>query len=426
MLSPKQKMAIAQSNAKINLWSGAVRSGKSFSATLRFLIEAAEAPPGDFAICTRDQNAFRRNVLPILRDLVGGDVVYRSGISQVELWGRKIHLIGASDQRAESKLRGCTLQAALVDEASVLPESFWIVLLQRTAMNGGRVFATTNPDSSGHWLKTNFIDDNEDVITFYFTLDDNPLLKEEDKNFLRRQHHGVYYKRFIAGEWCMAEGAIFPFFDEQIHTIARAPGPAKYYIAGADIGFSNATGFVLVGFNDELSPALWVESEYYHSAKKSPGKTDTDYCRDLYEFVNQRPNVTNLYIDPSAAAFKMECRRHDMGVHLVDANNSVLDGIRSLSSLIANGDLKVMRSCRHLIGELQSYSWDEAAAKRGEDAPHKVNDHLTDGLRYCIYTHFGKKLFLKPAVNQTDNSSAGWGGNYSNKYMNYVPSIRKQ
>jgi len=181
-------MAIAKSTQKINIWSGAVRSGKSYSATLRFLIEVAEAPPGDMCIITRDANSFRRNVLPILRDLIGMDCVYKAGISLIELWGRKIHLIGCHDARSEGKLRGCTLQAALVDEASLIPESSWIILLQRIAMNNGRIFATTNPDSSMHWLKTGYIDNNPDSITFSFGLLDNPKLAQEEREFLERQH----------------------------------------------------------------------------------------------------------------------------------------------------------------------------------------------------------------------------------------------
>ena len=390
-----QQRAIAQSNKKINIWSGAVRSGKSFSATLRFLIEVAEAPPGDMAIITRDSNSFRRNVLPILRDLVGPDVVYKAGISVVELWGRKIHLVGCHDQRSEGKLRGCTLQGALVDEATIIPESSWIVLLQRIAMNKGRIFATTNPDSSMHWLKTGFIDDNPDVMTFNFGLLDNPKLAQEEREFLERQHRGVFYRRFIAGEWCLAEGAIFDFFDESIHTISRNPANAKFYVAGVDVGFSNPTAFTMVGFNEYASPCLWVEKEYYYDSKaRGSSKTDSEYANDLKEFANSRTNVKCIYIDPAAASFKTEMRRSNITIPIKDADNDVLNGIRFISPLIANGDLKILSSCKKLIGEIQGYCWDPKASEKGYDAPIKRADHLIDSLRYACYSHFGKKLNL--------------------------------
>lgn len=394
-LSPKQKKAVRTSTTQINIWSGAVRSGKSYSATLRFLIEVAEAPPGDMAIITRDSNSFRRNVLPILRLLIGEDPLHKGHLSLLELWGRKIYLIGCLDTRAEGKLRGCTLQAALVDEASIIPESSWMILIQRIAMNKGKIFATTNPDSSMHWLKKDFIDNNPDVTTYYFDLNDNPVLKEEERDFLRRQHSGVYYRRFIAGEWCMAEGAVFEFFDEKIHCLRRPPAYAKQHIVGVDIGFTNPTAFVLLGYNDEASPPLWVEEEYYWDSKKTGRtKTTAEFAEDLKDFCWGH-NVKAVYIDPAAASFKIEMRRMGLtGIPIKDADNNVEEGIKTLSSYMHMGDLKIVSKCKHLIGEIQGYCWDSKAAERGVDQPIKRADHLVDSLRYSLYSHFGKRTTL--------------------------------
>jgi hypothetical protein len=64
----------------------------------------------------------------------------------------------------------------------------------------------------------------------------------------------------------------------------------------------------------------------------------------------------------------------------------VADGIRTVSTLMAAGKLKVHRSCRGLLDELPGYSWDDAKAQRGVDAPIKVDDHSCDSLRYAIAT----------------------------------------
>ncbi len=361
------------------------------------------------AIICRDANAFRRNILPILRDLIGMDSVYKAGMSVIEQWGRKIHIIGCHDARSEGKLRGCTLQAALVDEASLIPESSWIVLLQRIAMNNGRIFATTNPDSSQHWLKTGYIDNNPDVTTFYFGLLDNPKLGKEEREFLERQHTGVFYRRFIKGEWCLAEGAVFDFFDEKIHTIQRPPAYAKYHLVGVDVGFTNATSFILLGYNDEAPFPLWVEDEYYWDSKKmGRQKTDAEYATDLRKFVEGR-NVKFIYVDPAAASFKTEIRKAGINqIPIKDADNDVTEGIKMLSSYLSMGDLKILRSCRNLIGEVQGYCWDPKAAEKGEDAPIKRADHGLDALRYAIYTYFGKKQnIVSPSISLEDCRTLG-------------------
>lgn len=366
-------------------------------------MEVAEAPPGEMAIITRDANSFRRNVLPILRQLIGMDAIYKAGMSVIELWGRKIHLVGCHDARSEGKLRGCTLQAALVDEATLIPESSWMILIQRVAMNNGRIFATTNPDSSMHWLKTNFIDNNPDCTTFYFNLDDNPQLKDDEKDFLKRQHTGVYFRRFIAGEWCMAEGAIFDFFDEKLHTIPRAPAFAKQHIIGVDVGFTNPTAFVLLGHNDLANVPLWVEEEYYFDSKKmGRQKTTSELAEDLKTFCYGR-NVKAIYIDPAAASFKIECRRAGIqGIPIKDADNDVEEGIKALSSHLYSGDLKIVRTCKNLIGEIQGYCWDSKLGLKGEDVPIKRADHAIDALRYACYSHFGKRTTLECRAEKDD------------------------
>nr|WP_282916569.1 hypothetical protein [Streptomyces exfoliatus] len=68
------------------------------------------------------------------------------------------------------------------------------------------------------------------------------------------------------------------------------------------------------------------------------------------------------------------------------ANNAVLDGIRTMSSLLSAGKLVVHSSCKALIGEMPGYAWDDKAAEKGEDKPIKVADHGVDALRYAIFT----------------------------------------
>jgi len=119
------------------------------------------------AIICRDANAFRRNVFPILRDQIGMDGSYKAGMSVFELWGRKIHIIGCSDARSEGKLRGCTLQGALVDEASLIPESF----MDRTSTAYRHEQWPHLRDNESRFkyalAKTGYIDNNPDSTTFY-------------------------------------------------------------------------------------------------------------------------------------------------------------------------------------------------------------------------------------------------------------------
>lgn len=386
-LSPKQISSIKESNAKINIWEGAVRSGKTYVSLWRFLKELTYGPPGEYAIICRTYDAFKRNLFPLLSKIIGGDAKHYSGKRELHVWGKTVHIVGADDERAEAKIRGTTFSGAYVDEATIIPESVFKMLISRCAMGGARIFATTNPDSPYHWLKRDYLTDNPDVKSWQFRLDDNPQLTQEEKEYLKRQYKGLWFKRFIEGKWVQAEGAIYDFFDMGIHTLDFAHNMAEYYVVGVDYGTTNPCSFVLLGVNRSKFPNIWVEDEYYFNSRvHQRQKTDSEYADDLRRFIQNRA-IKAIYIDPSAASFKLELQRSGVE-NLYDAKNEVSDGIRLVSNFLNNGTLKVCKKCTHLISEFQSYVWDPNSYKSGTDKPLKENDHALDALRYAIFTHF--------------------------------------
>lgn len=415
-LSYMQLLSLKESTAKINIWEGAVRSGKTYISLWRFLKELTkkqeEGAPKECCMVSKTYDSFKRNVLPLLVKMIGSDVQYFAGKRELVIWGKTIHVVGASDDRAESKIRGASFYCAYVDELTIIPKEFFLMLLSRCAMGGAKIFATTNPDSPYHWVKTTLLTDNPDVKSWKFVLDDNPQLTEEDAEYLSRQYRGMWFQRFIEGKWVQAEGAIYDFFDPNLHVIDFPPGTAEYYIVGVDYGTTNPCAFTLVGVNKNKWPNMWVENLYYYDSKnKQRQKTDSEYAADLVRFISGKP-VKAIYIDPSAASFKLELRR-SMVDNLYDAENEVLDGIRLVSDYLNNGTLKICRSCDALIKEFQSYVWDSRSEKIGVDKPLKENDHALDSLRYALYTHFFGKSLSRLTPQDIDRSyREAVGGGY--------------
>ena len=389
-LSPKQLDFLLNSDAKINILQGAVRSGKTYVSLWRWLKELSYGPIGEYAMISRTYDAFKRNVLPQLCRIVGSDAEYYSGKREMTLWGKQIFIVGADDERAESKIRGATFRGAYVDVCSIIPESVFKMLISRCSMGGARIFATTNPDSPFHWLYKDFIHENPDVKSWHFTLDDNPELSQEEREYLKRQYKGLWFQRFIEGRWVQAEGAIYDTFNEEIHCIPWSPPVAEYYVVGIDYGTTNPCSFICLGINMQKYPNVWVDSEYYYDSKvHQRQKTDAEYADDLKKFIQDK-YVKSLYIDPSAASFKQELSRQ--GIYgIMDAENEVIDGIRLVNKFINNGQLKISRSCHHLIEEMKGYVWDVKSSMRGIEKPLKERDHACDALRYALYTHFFKK-----------------------------------
>ena len=404
-LSKKQLESLKYSDARINIWEGAVRSGKTYVSLYRFLDELSQGPPGEYALITRTYDSFKRNVLPLLTNMIGTDARYYKGSREMNIWGKTIHIIGADDERAESKIRGPTFSGAYVDEATIIPESVFKMLISRCAMGGAKIFATTNPDSPYHWLKKDYLTDNSDVKSWQFKLTDNPQLTEFERDYLCRQYKGLWYQRFIEGKWVQAEGSIYDFFDTNIHIIDFPRSRPEQYIVGVDYGTTNPTAFVLVGINRNSFPNMWVEDEYYYDSKvHQRQKTDSEYAQDLIKFIQHKP-ITAIYLDPSAVSFRMELQKQGIS-NLYEAKNDVIDGIRDLGVYLNEGTLKICRKCANLIKEFQSYVWDDKSLKTGEDKPLKKNDHALDALRYAIYTHFFGKSGQRLSARDIDEMEA--------------------
>jgi len=312
--------------------------------------------------------------------------------SKLKYKDKTITTLGAKDEGAIGAFYGSTWSLGYCDEITLYPNSIIDMIDTRLSSEHSIGIASCNPSHPDHKIKQ-WIDKAEagdpNYYAQHYTLDDNPFVPEAYKQRIRNSLSGLAYKRNYLGLWVLAEGAIFDFFDQDIYVVDRAPAAAEYYIAGVDVGTKNAFACLVVGVNTgratQTGKKMWVEAEYYYdSVKMERQKTHSEYADDLVEFLYPY-GVRQIYIDPSAAAFKVEMRRRKMPC--VDAVNDVLEGINYMTSEMRKGNVLIMNTCKNLIREIQGYVWDDRAAKRGEDAPMKVADHAIDSLRYLLATH---------------------------------------
>lgn len=410
LLSPMQRRSILETvdgRDLVYLSTGSVSGGKTFASLIALFACIPNAPTHALIVlCGRSLLTIQRNIIDPMRSVelfgpLAGSVHYTPGSSTATILGRTVHLVGASDSRSEGRIRGATIGLAYVDEATLLPETFWMMLMSRLRVGGpdtpgprSKCIATTNPDAPGHYLRKNFILKAAEtrLRVFEFRLTDNPGLDPGYIETLKAQYVGLWRKRYIEGLWSIAEGAVFDMFDPDRHVIT---GPVPHLMAlpgvGVDYGTSNAFSAHLLGVAapdpaKSLPARLVLARELRHDPKKAGGqKTDAEFSRDLRAWIGtDRPQL--IAVDPSAASFKVQLFR-DGVTNVRDAKNNVLDSIRLASSLLATGRLVIHESCKGLIDEIPGYSWDPKAAEKGEDKPIKVDDHSIDsGLRYAPYT----------------------------------------
>lgn len=396
-LAPKQIEFINNSTSHWNLAHGSVRSGKTVGTLYRFMQAAHECPDSQIFMVGHSSDTIYQNAIRLLLESDQFSIfrpfcTWFAGKRQLKFKDKTITTLGAKDEGAIGQFQGKTMSLVYCDEMTLYPESIIDMIDTRLSNPWSMGFASMNPSHPEHKIKK-WIDKAEsgdpNYYSLHFTLDDNPYVDQNYKQRIRDSLSGLFYKRNYLGLWCLAEGAIFDFFDKKIHVLNKPPGAAEYWIAGIDYGVSNAFACVLLGINTGIATQtgrrLWVEKEYYWDCKLTGRqKINSEFAEDIANFLEPYA-VRGIYLDPSALSMKLELQRR--GMHIIPANNDVYNGIEMMTTEMGKGNLYVLADCHNLIREIQNYVWDTKKSAKGEDEPVKKGDHAVDALRYCIASH---------------------------------------
>ena len=383
---------------------GAIRSGKTVSMCLSFIMWAMESfDHQNFAMCGKTIGSFRRNVLSVLKLMLKsrGYKLEEHRTDNLLVIKRKgkvnsFYIFGGKDESSQDLIQGVTLAGVFFDEVALMPESFVNQATGRCSVEGSKFWFNCNPSGPMHWFKKNWIDKCKEkrILYLHFTMDDNLSLSEKIKERYRGMYQGVFFKRYILGLWVMAEGIIYDMFSKEKHVvdteeIARAYQErtgqdfwTKEQYVSCDYGTQNPTVFLL--WNKAADKKWYCRKEYYYSGReKGMQKTDQEFAKEMKEWLNGE-EIRYAILDPSAASFKAQLVKE--GFKVKKAKNDVLDGIRLVATLLNQGTIFFDFSCTNTEKEFSSYIWDEKAGDRGEDKPVKEYDHCMDAVRYLVYT----------------------------------------
>ena len=396
MISPQQKKILAFPYSKYDaiICDGAVRSGKTSIMMWAFVRWAMENFSGQrFGICGKTVDSCSKNIIVPFTAMTLAKEKYtmRWRRSEKILEVRRgtttnwFEVFGGKDESSAALIQGRTLAGVLLDEVALMPRSFVEQALARCSVDGNKKWFSCNPESPQHWFYLEWIKkhDKRNALYLHFTMRDNPGLTEKVIEQYESMFSGVFYDRFIRGLWVVAEGLVYPMFDERNIT-DEVPESGEYYMS-CDYGTLNPFSAGLWCWNGKV--ATRVREYYYSGRDERSNKTDEEYYIELEKLAGDLP-VKSVVIDPSAASFIEVIRRHKR-FRVQKAVNDVIPGIATTARYIQDGTIKVYRSCKDAIREFGLYRWDEKAT---EDKPIKENDHAMDDIRYFTMTILRHKV----------------------------------
>lgn len=397
--SPKQKRVLTwwvpgdpDCGKDAILCDGAVRSGKTLAMGLGFFLWAMSSFDGKkFGLCGKTIASLRRNVLSeILPKLEGLGFSWKEKRSEnyiiLSCRGRQntFYVFGGRDESSASLIQGITFAGVLLDEVALMPRSFVDQACARCSVAGSRLWFNCNPAGPGHWFYREWVLEAEkrNCLRLKFTMEDNPSLTEDIRARYERLYTGVFYRRYIQGQWAQAEGRVYDFFGPDM--VGKVPEHCEKWYVSCDYGTVNPTSMGLWG----LHGGVWyrVKEFYFDSRQAMHQMTDEEYAAALETLAGGRP-LTAVIVDPSAASFLEVLRRK--GWPVKKASNDVLSGIRLTSDLLKAGKIVICAPCADCLREMEEYVWDLTGGNK--DRVKKEHDHAMDDMRYFASTVLGKQ-----------------------------------
>ena len=337
-----------------------------------------------YIMCAKSLQTLKRNCLSPLQELVGkNNFTFSTSSKEGVLFGRNIMLEGANDARSEGKIRGSTLGGAYCDELTLFPKDFFIMLLSRLSTPGAKLIATTNPDVPTHWLLTEYLENEKlanGLFRMFFHIDDNTTLPADYVESLKKEYTGVYYDRFIRGDWVVANGAIYRVFTDSPSAYNAVEIPAFEYLnVGLDFGGNGSKHALCAsGITHDMRELYALKTERIPAADMTPQalyKRVYDFCEDI---LKRYGKISAVYADSAEQTLIAGLRQALRPLGIVVKNSlkrEINDRIFATTMLMAGGRFRLAsEECGTLIDAFRGAVWSDKIIGKEE----RLDDGTSD------------------------------------------------
>ncbi len=296
-----------------------------------------------------------------------------------------IELRGADNEDA---LRGAGLDAMVIDEfASIYDNwSVWHEVLRPalTDKKGWVLFIGTPKGKDAFfelYLKGQKREDN--YRSWQFTTLDNPFIDPKEIDEARRTMPQRYFRQEYEASFEDFKGLIYPEFSQK-DVILPIDIPENWETTGAiDPAVTGRSAALAAAIDKDDN--IYIIDEYYELDKRA--SEIAGVIRDKAKQWYIDPDAKKKVIPRDGKLFSFLDELNDYGLYARIAENDVDGGINRVGEYLKRGKIKIFRTCRNLLWEIERYHWAEHKESiKGESkpVPYKKNDHLMDCLRYII------------------------------------------
>ena len=365
------------SEAKIRVFQGGSRSGKTFNILLWII----------FSYCYKNKNktiSICRKTLPSLKASVLRD--FLEILRQNELYSELYHnktsneywlngnLIEFFSLDMGSRVRGRKRDLLFVNEANEIDYESWSQLLFRT---DGGIIIDYNPHDQFHWIYDKVLE-RQDCELHISTYRDNPFISDVLRKEIERLQYTdpEYWRVYGLGLRGQNRSLVFKF-----NIIDAIPEDAKFLAYGLDFGFSNDPSSLCATYVKDDD--MYVKELLYRT-----GLTNQDISREFETLgLDRRDEVFADSSEPKSIEELYRMGWNVKGKKKYEINYGI--------DLVRRYKLHVTKDSTNAIKELESYKYVEDKNGNPTNKPLDANNHFCDSLRYSVvhklsYPNYGR------------------------------------
>lgn len=378
------------------------RAGKSHACAVGLLHKALSTPLAQTLYVGLTRQSAKNIMQPTIDRLLKAHSI-KSEYFKAELRfilenGSHIVLTGAGDSSRDiQKLLGMAYDLVVIDEAQSFPphlkELIYDVLQITIAERSGkiRVIGTPSIVATGFFYDiATGVETNQYWDTHHWSWRDNKavchLIQGQIDRMVEKNPHVIEtpaYRRNYEGEWVAdADNLVYRFVANR-NAVSRDSlkdmdlVPCAYHCLGVDLGFKDATAFVLVGWSPQ-SPNAYVVDSF-----KKSGMIPSEIAKVIQEYHDKYPNIIKTVVDEGGLGKSIAeewRRRYLLAVTPAQKTEKRLF-IDEINGMFIEGRIQILPGNEELIDELKSLVWLDGERRHENPA---CDNHLCDSLLYSL------------------------------------------
>lgn len=371
------------------------RAGKSYGMGLYAYKTAAENPGVSVAVIGLTRASIQRIYFKDIMAQINREFGLRAESNKSELtWtlpnGSVIYFGGADSSEEEmQKLLGQKFKLVIIDESSMysinLRELVYEILKPAVADYRGQICMIGTPGNRTKSLFYDVTTGKEPGWSVHkWNAFDNPHMTEQFKEEIEffEKHNPLYketagFKQMYLGEWVVDPGArVYKYSGDRNAEVFR-PTNQYHYVLGIDLGYDDATAFVLCAWSYE-DPILHILK-----CEKESGLIISQVADKIRDY-QHRYKVTTMVVDGADKQGIMELNiRHELPL-IVAEKKGKRDFIEIMNDEFICKRIMVGPGAEALTEEWDSLIWDEEKKEKGVwEELKSCDNHAADAALYA-------------------------------------------